>query len=130
MLKAVPATEESPFGNSRVLEAGPVAICCMLPEAKDIMELSLERYHGLVKRRILRASTPSYVRWLFEKSGLVEGMDRKRVMREYLKHRDAIRKSLENHPNRAFARSVGRGRPYSFAYWFFRWSGFVKVTGA
>lgn len=129
--RAVATTETQPFGNSSVVSPLPgVAIGCMKREAREILDLSEERYRRFRIRSGKRASTPAFIRWLFRRSRLVEGVDEKKAQVEYVKHMQEIRERLKDHPDPAFRKRVGQGSIHSFAYWFFRWSGLVQVVAA
>jgi hypothetical protein len=63
-------------GNHERRDAGPVAIMCMAPEARDLMEVALKKYqeHCASIRKTWpahRGSVYSFAYWLFRWSGLV-----------------------------------------------------------
>ncbi len=114
-------------GNHSRKDVGPVAIMCMAPDARDLMDRSEKEYAAYATAAGLRQSVPGFIEWLF-KSGLVDDVREKAVV-EFEKHRMKICESFRGSPNNEFTRSAKRRSIHSFAYWFFRWSGLVDPTG-
>lgn len=125
-LKAIPATTHQPWGNSKMTEVGPVVIGCMQREARDLLDLSMKRYEHHLKSKGRNydedaLDSREYMIWLFVESGLVElgAADPEAFMKKVWDARAEFQKKDEKHL---------RGTAYGFAYWFFRWSGFVEVV--
>lgn len=114
-------------GNHSRKDIGSVAIMCMAPDARDLMERTEREYVAAARAAGRRQSVPGYIDWLFS-SGLVDDVREKAVV-EFEKDRLKILENYRGGPDNQFIRSARRRSIHSFAYWFFRWSGLVDSAG-
>lgn len=87
-------------GNHSIVRIGPVAIGCMDPDARDLMDRAQALYGEKVRKAGGRQNVPGFVRWLFRESGLVDDVEAEAVS-GYQKNMAERRASSRNIPTRS-----------------------------
>lgn len=125
MLKAVMSSEQRQYGNSVIHRIGPVMLGCIAPEARELLDHSVELWGKELRARGLdpkedRNDGPEFLSWLIRKSGLlvVPASEWDTFERLVLSERTKFIKGDKHQ---------ARQTSYSMAYWFFRWSALVDI---
>lgn len=127
-MKAFVATARRPWGNSDMRSIGPVMLGCIEPEAREILDLSVDLWGKELRAQGLdpkedRKDGAQFFSWLLRKSGLlmVPEAEWDAFEQQVIAERTKFVKG-DKHLDRQTA--------YSMAYWFFRWSALVEVREA
>lgn len=127
-LKGFVATARRPWGNSDMRSIGPVMLGCIEPDAREILDLSVDLWSKELRARGLdpkqdRNDGAEFFSWLLRKSGLL-------VVPESEWHSFEKRVFAERVKFVKGDKHIARQTAYSMAYWFFRWSALVEVREA